>query len=277
MEVYLTTWVVLRGGLGNQLFCVAAGLMTAICSSDSQLIVDASLVSRSRTASRRCWADQFAWPKSTAGIRFRWLVPQGHLGSTVSSFPRLLLNAIDRYPRLRDNILAKLPRLEDRHTADGRVALFLNETGVARMLRVRHQTPDLSRALADVRGSDVAVHVRLGDYREYQGGKLVLTEAFYAEAIERFQSKPGRIRVFSDEPDEACALVRRAGVQGMDLVVPPALSPPETLELMAAHSRIVGSHSTFAYWAVVIAGEDRSVVMPRPVLTNYPIPWASII
>jgi hypothetical protein len=115
-------------------------------------------------------------------------------------------------------------------------------------------------------GSWVAVHVRLGDYKELPGMRVA--ENYYERALRLLASlgAANKIVVFSDE----IALAQEMAVwrSHKDVVFigdDPQSKPIETMLLMALASDHVIANSTFSWWSAWMGKkEGQRVVCPRP-------------
>ena len=73
------------------------------------------------------------------------------------------------------------------------------------------------------------------------------------------------IWVFSDEPEEAIAIVKLSGIQDYRLMEEVDGSPEQTFELMRHGSGYVIANSTFSWWAAFLRYDRSSpVCMPQP-------------
>lgn len=114
--------------------------------------------------------------------------------------------------------------------------------------------------------SSVAVHVRRGDYRRFAQSLGLLSSEYYASAIDQALNVSGgrRIWVFSDEINLAKAVVPSDKRAEFHYVEPPSNeSPVSTLALMSLASGHVISNSTFAWWAAYASRTSRIVVAPE--------------
>lgn len=115
----------------------------------------------------------------------------------------------------------------------------------------------------------IAIHVRRGDYRDYNNSFGLLESRYFTAAISRLNDLHGErpIWVFSDEPDSVTEEFRKTNLKVSRFVKPSEMNAPETLKLMSlAHSQVI-SNSTFSWWAGALSKGQRVV---------YPEPWFKI-
>jgi len=110
------------------------------------------------------------------------------------------------------------------------------------------------------------VHLRLGDYL-LEGSFGIPSPTYYLEALEILNSKsgPAPIWLFSDDPPEA--LKRLPGnLESKIFIVPNlGLTSAETLNLMRFGSAYVIANSTFSWWGARLSFLDNpQVIIPSP-------------
>ena len=108
------------------------------------------------------------------------------------------------------------------------------------------------------------VHFRIGDYKNHPG-MGVLDIDYFVSAINAAinKSENYKIWLFSDEPQVASMHLKEAGIK--DLVSIPSMNASDTLELMRYGSGYVISNSTFSWWAAVLRyNQSAPVWAPTP-------------
>lgn len=121
-----------------------------------------------------------------------------------------------------------------------------------------HVAPDATGTLV--------INVRRGDYYEDFAGKYAFDQVGYVRAALERVAPADRALVISDDADWCRAnldtIIRRR-VGDVEYARP---DPLGNFLAVAGASRIIGSNSTFTYWAAYVAGiihTDPEVVMPR--------------
>jgi len=101
----------------------------------------------------------------------------------------------------------------------------------------------------------VGMHIRRGDYKEFQGGKLWFSDEQYLDFMKQAQHTiGGRVRfvIVSNEPVNADFF--RAG--GLDVVDASGL-PQEDIVTLSFCDYIMGPSSTFSWWAAYYGNKPR--------------------
>jgi len=113
--------------------------------------------------------------------------------------------------------------------------------------------------------SITSIHVRRGDYRNYVDNFGLLSPKYYAHVLleSKVANNIGEIWLFSDEPNQSLAELRKVGVNVSNVVPPTEISPTETLKLMSLSRRLITANSSFSWWAGAL-GEDIEVITPQP-------------
>jgi hypothetical protein len=110
------------------------------------------------------------------------------------------------------------------------------------------------------------VHVRLGDYQlEEQFG--ILTSEYYKTAIEHAWQRGefDKIWLFSDQPQEALQQIPQQYRGEIRLIEDDDLDSAETLQIMSLCQGYVIANSSFSWWAASLSDfTDPIVVTPKP-------------
>jgi len=127
-----------------------------------------------------------------------------------------------------------------------------------------HSASQASRDLEMSFGANwVAVHVRRGDYMNFTNIYEIPDGGYYSKALSILneEERTGTVVVFSDDIDEAKAVVPGAGYY----IGPKDLhSPGDNLMLMAKAPSIVGANSSFSWWAAFLSLDPKSrVIFPQ--------------
>jgi hypothetical protein len=114
--------------------------------------------------------------------------------------------------------------------------------------------------------ADIGIHIRLGDYLKYPDIFPIAPESYYLGALEYLDYKKDQnIHIFTDSPklarDKFPRLFQLRGVQIVD--PKQELSALETMSVMSRYSNLITSNSTFSSWAGWFSA-DKKVVTPIP-------------
>jgi hypothetical protein len=118
----------------------------------------------------------------------------------------------------------------------------------------------------------VAIHVRLGDYKDEKETIGNLSEGYYLSALDFFESKfpNSRYYVFTNDVDSlAQNFPRLLSKECVELFRPQvALSDFETFSLMCACSGHIIANSTFSFWAAALATNSKTIIRPSKWFKN---------
>lgn len=259
-----------RGGLGNQLFNLAATLSVAT----------------SRGWDVKVDLRQTAHMDSQGGHAIEDILPSRYVSTSVS----VLSNGSRRIigsRSLRRGLARRLPLLEHLLKAHssrelGYDASLLNvgegtrvygfyqtyryvETldvdELKRALTLRTPTPRFHQLINELTVQlPIVAHVRRGDYAS-TGDFGLLGPKYYAEALAILEASVGKrpIWVFSDDPRKAASVLPRA-----DRFIGPEVGAAETLMLMSQGSGLISANSSLSWWAGWLSGSSRQIVAPDP-------------
>jgi hypothetical protein len=149
---------------------------------------------------------------------------------------------------------------------------FIGEIGIDKFIRsseITNPVVEEYRKLSEIE-SPLVVHVRLGDYRgEARIG--ILSDTYYLDNYQSLLST-GKFRktwLFSDEPDEAIKLFNSNFIPEMRVVDSRNLSSAQTLEIMSFGKGYLIANSTFGWWgAYLTKTANAEVIAPKPWFRN---------
>jgi hypothetical protein len=276
----------LQGGLGNQLFQLAAGL--AISKRlNVDLILDCSRLGNPNNALRRYALEPFPLPTSVRVIRHsNWLqklLNKRFVNRITNPFSQKHLVEVP------GGFDARISQVQPGWTLDGyfQSSLYFQnyKSEIVDLLQSCRIDADETRRINDLAKMPfTAVHVRRGDYTDPAVAAVhgLAGEGYFAAALDCLNSKAplGRVLYFTDSPS---IVVNELGISLKD-VVPNDLSETATLVLMSRAKNVIASNSSFSWWAGLMAESraNASVVVPKPWFVNstpkdlIPSSWVSI-
>ena len=302
MKTAKSTIVSLTGGLGNQLFQLAAGLKIA---GEQPLSLEWGL-GRPRTgidglpdlftfdlpknvsmqpSRENNWLASKATgfmlrmaiaPKSVERLPGFFLVSQIMASMVVSLYFRspftLLASRNVGYSPLRERALGKFLVgyfQSYKYSQDNSVSTILQG------LSVREKCDELIRywnlSLVE---KPLVVHIRLGDYKS-ENDFGVLSESYYDFAIKKMWETGNfkKIWVFSDEPELARIQFSKNFAGELRWIPEINKSATKTLEVMRfGHGYVIGN-STFSWWGAFLSyTSGAKVIAPSPWFKNLPTP-----
>jgi hypothetical protein len=294
------TGVLLKGGLGNQLFQIAAG----IYSSKGQTVHLFSKFTLPRETNGQADLLYFKLPpevseNSTKSTKFERRVLALNLRLALLQNERiknvlfriLVGIASDFIFSLRFKSFARIfsgsgtgfcdINLKPRHILlngyfQAHQYAFESETyKKMQSIQIINQSKQLTDwiNLADLE-RPVVVHLRLNDYK-LEKGIGTLPSQYYDKALTQIlqTAKSRNIWIFSDEPTEVDQYVKPPLDYGIRIIGNNGLNPAETLELMRHGSAYVIANSTFSWWAAFLSYERGCpTIIPAPWFQNMPSP-----
>lgn len=282
--------VILKGGLGNQLFQLAESLILG----EENIKLDWCI--------GRPVLDNGKYPQLSAYIlppEFQWSKPRTTIDRIFK--PTLLakdiVNEIFEGRKTFENLsyLSKLrlfsysqkvsllvPRfLKSHRPPEIVVGYFQKEPKLGaiyeeklKQIKLRDYSEILDRFKAEAsKAEPLIVHMRIGDY-EKNSNFGVLTGEYYREAIDflakripNFAKVP--IWLFSDSPEKAVIKFPAEYKNQMRLIPNSIETAAETLEIMRLGKYFVISNSTFSWWSAYLSPfNDKIVIAPDPWFNN---------
>lgn len=266
----------LKGGMGNQLFQYFAASELSRLNS-RKLVIDTSWYRRNVHAngllSPRQFmlgqysfsenvtiSDDFNWKNSPLTERiFRRTSHQVSLCAGIA----FELEQGTKLPRFLSNIYIsghwiKNPILPSRNK--------LREVLVDNLLRPSSTYLQLRSELRNKKV--IAVHIRLGDYLNFQEVYGVTGESYHVDAIKElhrvYPDHSSEIWLFSDDTFTAEKILSQHFKVDRVIDESYGLGEAESIALMSEASAIIGSNSTFSWWAGYLSkSELTKVVMPK--------------
>jgi len=255
---------VIRGGLGNQLFQLAAYLSIAHVSGRKLVLdVDWYCNQSSTDLNKRSFLlDKLEFENLT--IKRSPTKASSYLKTQLLTGLRMIG---DRAPLLLDTlgiisnekfIRTKFERhkLQNVWLADGYFVNTIENSILLHGLRIIEER--LESKISKVT-PELAIHLRLGDYRDIAPQLIPKKESLFRTAL----LLGPNARVYSDEPAEARSYFKnyKDGVLDFEDSSDDAFS---TLIKMASHEKFIGSYSTFSWWvARMITRRGGKVQFPE--------------
>jgi hypothetical protein len=119
------------------------------------------------------------------------------------------------------------------------------------------------------------VHIRRGDYLKHSDSFGILSPGYYQQGLEKQRTlgKINSVLVFSDDETTITPIIKTGfwADYGARVVSTKDLDPAETLMLMAQSKRFVIANSSFSWWAAAL-NEKNDVVYPEKWFKSAPTP-----
>ena len=276
-----------RGGLGNQLFQYGAALQLST-TLGRQITVNASLLNpkvkmndgvASRTLELNEFKNQISATKYTGAnssrLHSKLLTVQRLIGDRA---PKLLLkfgifanetsDQIEVFKTIHKSVVINSYCSSPAYFPDCQDELAKQ---ISQIHKPSQWYLQISKELAEV--SPIALHVRLGDYKNLSSIYGRPDPDYYANAVNFITQRIGErpIWLFSDEPDLASKILGKH--IKISKVVDPNLSDRaiEHLNLIGKCQGIVCANSSFSWWGGFLSSklvEDSVVVFPSPMFDS---------
>lgn len=256
----------ISGGLGNQLFTYVR-LATYAYEHGFNLQIDGSIAERVLGRQPDLFDFKLSGEHQISVSSYNWLSVQ---------LERILwrtkaLRALTR--RHQENLLGSSD-LSARNLDGWKIRGFFQDFRVAEeyfsifgknAMTLKNESDTLRKLSQELENqTPMAIHVRRGDYLNYQASFGLLDYDYYLNAfrslIEKFEYS--EVIIFTDSPDMISELQKKIPLRTR-LISPTQLSPSETMTLMSRCSGLVASNSTFSFWAGMLADHSR-VIIPSP-------------
>lgn len=119
--------------------------------------------------------------------------------------------------------------------------------------------PEVNKSFIEER--NVAFHIRRGDYISYSHIYNVCNTDYFNKQFKEFENY--QINVFTDSPNFTCEEFKN---QKFNLII--TNSELEDLTLMSLHTNIVCSNSSFSWWASLLGVEKNNIIVPNKWFNN---------
>lgn len=267
--------VMLKGGLGNQLFGYFAVLyLSNVTGRKPVILCDEIDIARTN------YHHSISSFNLDARVEKSW--------SRISSFNLRVVRKTKKSCPYVSNILRKVTGvvLEEKSNLP-EIGLELQASASRRIITLDGYFQDLSyfslldndlkeldikecsdwfRVMEDkIREADpIVIHVRLGDYLGNLAAIGVLSGEYYLHALQRIPNfRQRQIWIFSDDISKTRKLLSYIDIPNCVFVCPPIdCDPAESLKIMSYSNDLIISNSTFSIWAAMIGRRKAIVVAP---------------
>lgn len=238
--------LILRGGLGNQLFQISGGVFYAK-KFGCNLLLDDSAIYNHRRISRRTWSKHLVIEKFLDFENVRWITDRERVINKVreSAFPRkisdekdiLLVSSIEKEITLYDWFQKKEIPEQLKFQFDSSVVPNLTKGVLNYCEKIKEN--------AAIGG----IHMRFGDFKNTKWGFLPIS--YYESALSRLVLEGVKeIHILSDDLKMARNITSKK-VYNTKFLYPEkdmALQPQQLLWIMSNYANFVSSNSTLSWW-----------------------------
>jgi hypothetical protein len=270
------------GGLGNQLHCLAAGLVVAN-KLNLGLVVNSDRVMFGSNMNRRLEINEVSFPQLNNSLKYK----KENNVRIKHTYELLRRNSKGFLPPIR---ITSDPDYIDSGLKVSQQLMFLPEKtrsvggsfidfewadravhfGFPSELAPINFSGSYTKHLLRISDDSVALHVRLGDYLELKDVFPIVNEEYYFEALDLLKiSEKKPIHIFTDSPVYLRDLFPRlTRIKTVEIVDPKLIfKPVETMSLMSKYKNLIACNSTFSSWAAWFSA-NKNVVTPIPHLKD---------
>lgn len=265
------------GGLGNQLFGLAAGLFLSK-KLKTKLILNFSLVGVGGTNHGKSLINFSLDNIETTDASMR----RGPSLALLSRLSNKLARHFSIFRKLRKKLTKQYTANELGFEDDfwnlktsGKIRGYFQtyryadevSDEIKKLLVLKNTTTWFKGMIADIeKSSPIAVHMRRGDYLAIENEFGILDVNFYSGIVERILDREANSRpiwIFTDSPELIRAEIIGTVLEKSIIIQPPSDSPPnESLLLISRCSKIIMSNSTFSWWAAYLSDSNTQVFAP---------------
>jgi hypothetical protein len=292
--------VLLKGGLGNQLFQIAAGIY-ASKSEHLEVFSDFTLPRKTDGIADALF---FKWPKSVKentnkSNKLERKVLALSLSQSLKNNPAFPKNLAHGLVKVLTNLVFALKFKSATNVISGEGVGYcelilkpgqtlLNGYFQAHQyafdpavysqlqeIRLKKESPALVGWIQKAQlENPIIIHLRLGDYKK-EAGIGILPAEYYQKALKELEvkEKSKNIWIFTDEVESVERFIQPPFEFKVSIIGENGLNPAETLELMRHGSAYVIANSTFSWWAAFLSYQSGCTkIMPSPWFQNMPSP-----
>ena len=264
------------GGLGNQLFCYAAGLNLSKKTS-SPLILDISLVgiggsNHGKTLLNFNLGNVKVRDRDTKISGFTFLKRlDNKIALSIPFYDYIRNNKSNVYTAREIGFEPAFAALEKPMYLKGYFQSYKYLDNITselfEMFKISNPSNWFESKLSLLEElNPTIIHIRRGDYLKLQDDFGLLPMRYYLEAISRLdddeRNKP--IWIFSDSPEVVTSEIANSDLANAEVIFSPSeVTANEILYLMSRGKRIVISNSTFSWWAAYFSQNGTKVFAPE--------------
>ena len=264
------------GGLGNQLFCYAAGLNLSKKTS-SPLILDISLVgiggsNHGKTLINFNLGNVKVKDRVTKISGFTFLKRlDNKIALSIPFYDYIRNNKSNVYTAREIGFEPAFAALEKPMYLKGYFQSYKYLENITselfEMFKISNPSNWFESKLSLLEElNPTIIHIRRGDYLKLQDDFGLLPLRYYLDAISRLddyeRNKP--IWIFSDSPEIVTSEIANSDLANAEVMFsPPEVTVNEILYLMSRGKRIVISNSTFSWWAAYFSQNGTKVFAPE--------------
>ena len=264
------TRVQLAGGIGNQLFQLAAGIHFSKIKTSELVLV------RPEESDSKYFHDNGLWKIPKLKVARRPILLRSGIGGLLWRIDRKLISKLKIVQKVRG-----IYEFKDNRDFKSAPKNLREVRGYFQILDfAKEARRDIQKSLQNVYSSKleeihnsinanetITLHIRRGDYGTLDDIYGTLGKAYYLTALEKCQKITGnkKVLVFSDDISAAEKMLNEKVFQYFDFqFISPEFSPAESILLMSYCSAHIVANSTFSWWGAFLSDSTKIVVYPSP-------------
>jgi hypothetical protein len=262
-----------KGGLGNQIFGLAAGWAVAVETGCNLLVNGSDIAWRGSNRSRTLELDLFDWSTFPNKIAFRSTRKHPNLGRVGNRLSSKVLQLVhDRMNEFEkrdspNDFRNIIESVLSGTILDGNYIDF-DWLDLARVYGFPLEFQlNQNNSIKFVTQADTAVHIRLGDFLHYPDIFPISSPHYYMTALSTLESS--KYDIFTDDVEQAKKFFPELFLNANKIIAPSDYSGPETFVILGSYPKIITSASTFssiAAWSIDSRG--GKVVCPEKMILS---------
>jgi hypothetical protein len=264
------TRVQLAGGIGNQLFQLAAGIhFSKLYKTDLVLV-------RPEESDSKFFHDDGLWKIPKLEVVRRFILLRSGIGGLLWRIDRKLLTKLLILQKIR-----RVYEFNDYKGVDLNYKYLREIRGYFQILDfaigARKDIQNLLQSINNLKLEElynsikaegaISLHVRRGDYGTLDHIYGTLGKSYYLTSLENCQKTLGSLKVlvFSDDVSAAKEMLSGTEFQSFNFrFITGEFSPAESILLMSYCSAHITANSTFSWWGAFLSDSTKMVVYPSP-------------
>jgi hypothetical protein len=275
-------YLILRGGLGNQLFMFATAYALANQSDRKLQLITHWFKTEQREQAYSAHTRDFELGKVPEAANYR-----NHLTRFLDYFIYGLFLASIRFPIIsRFGIVTDGDQLKPSNQSRIGLVLYGYMQNPNTFNRYRHEIQKIliprksnqQKTYKEIESRTklgqrtIAMHIRRGDYLLSPSAKNLLSIKYYENCLERLGWNQSQVYVFSDDIHWC-----KKNFNSQNFIFIDEIDPLRSLQLMSACDDFIVSPSTFSWWGAWLSeSRDKRVVFPTPYNEESDLIWTDL-
>ena len=266
----------LLGGLGNQLHCYVAAYVIARETARPVILDGRWLSWTGSNGYRSCSIQKISLSKKFKPkvIKSIWAIKRGPIRRRISS----ILGQIDRHHFSKgldsnkfESVEELLETLRNDPKIDSISGHFASWDWAEKAKTFKDYQWDISdicqstKAISNRASEAIGIHIRLGDYLHHPDIYPIISEEYFAQAINRLRSnKQEPYWIYTDDKSNLMKRYPKIVSGSQEIYGSKEMPEMDAFFLLSSHRKLVISNSTFSSWAAHVSEITNSVEIVCP-------------